>query len=144
MSDDLNYEYILDAFQFLPDWESRYEFIEDLGKKLPPMDEALKIDANRVHGCMSMVWVKAVESGEDGAIEIHADSDTSTIKGIVAILVAIYRGMSAQQILDTDTDARFDELGLFDHLSPTRHVGVYAIVEHTRRQAGELLAVSGA
>lgn len=133
MSDDLRYDYILDAFQFLPDWETRYGFIEDLGKKLPPMDDALKTDENRVHGCMSMVWIKTEET-DGGIVIVHGDSDTSTIKGIVAILVAIYKDMTPTQILETDTDAKFEELGLFDHLSPTRHVGVYAIVEHARRQ----------
>jgi cysteine desulfuration protein SufE len=137
MSDDLRYEYILEAFSFLPDWETRYQFIEDLGRKLPIMDDGLKTDENRVHGCMSMVWIKL--SSAEGKVVIEGDSDTSTIKGIVAILVAIHRDQTAQELLDTDTDARFDELGLFDHLSPTRHVGVYAIVEKIRDQAKGLL-----
>jgi len=143
MSDELTYDYILDGFEFLPDWESRYQFIEDLGRKLPPMDDALKTDENRVHGCMSMVWVKTESAADGPALVIHGDSDTSTIKGVVAILVAIFRGMTAHEVLDTDTDARFDELGLFDHLSPTRHVGVYAIVEKIRTQAAALVDQPG-
>ncbi len=139
MSDELTYDYIHEAFDFLPDWESRYQFIEDLGKKLAPMDDTLKTDANRVHGCMSMVWIKAEPRG-DGKVVIHGDCDTSTIKGVVAIVIAIFRDKTPAQILDVDADDRFEELGLFDHLSPTRHVGVYAIVEHVRRQAGDLLA----
>lgn len=139
MTDDLNFEYILDAFSFLPDWESRYEFIEDLGKKMPIMDDANKIDEYRVHECMSIVWVKADTLDTHGIVQIEGDSDTSTIKGIVAILYSIYRGMNPEQILETDTDAKFDLLGLFEHLSPTRHVGVYAIVEKIRRQAQGLL-----
>ena len=111
MSDELTYDYIREAFEFLPDWESRYEFIEDLGKTLPSMDESLKTDANRVHGCMSLVHVKA-DVGEDGTVVLHGDCDTSTIKGVVAIVLAIYRGKSASQILQIDADERFEELGL--------------------------------
>jgi cysteine desulfuration protein SufE len=139
MSDELRYEYILDAFRFLPDWESRYEFIEDLGKKLPPMDDNLKCDENRVQGCMSLVWIKAEKDSGSDVIILHGDSNASTIKGIVAILVAIFHGKTAREVLDTDTDEKFEELGLFDHLSPTRHVGVYAIVEQARRQVQAML-----
>lgn len=139
MSDDLQYDYVREAFQFLPDWESRYEFIEDLGKKLPPMDEYLKNDENRVHGCMSLVWIKARRQENSETVIIQGDSDTSTIKGIVAILISIYKGKTPHEILDMDTDEKFEELGLFDHLSPTRHVGVYAIVEQARRQVQAIL-----
>lgn len=138
MSDELTYDYIKEAFDYLPDWESRYQFIDDLGRKLPPMDDALKTDDNRVHGCMSKVWVKAQSDAGDAPVILHGDCDTSTIKGVVAIIVAMYRGMTPREVLDTDADEKFEELGLFDHLSPTRHVGVYAIVEQVRGQVGRL------
>lgn len=137
MPDAPTYAYIREGFAFLPDWESRYQFIDDLGGMLPPMDEALKVDDNRVHGCMSLVHVHASRRA-DGIIEITGDCDTATIKGVVAIIIAIYRGLDAKQVLDIDADERFEALGLFDHLSPTRHVGVYAIVEQIRRQVAAL------
>ncbi len=139
MREELSIDYILDAFSFLQDWESRYEFIADLGKRLPDMDADLKTDENRVHGCMSLVWIKAALDA-DGKVVIHGDSDASTIKGLVAILVSIYRDCTPGEILAIDPDQRFDELGLFDHLSPTRHVGVYAMFEHARKQVQQLAA----
>ncbi len=137
MREELTIDYILDAFSFLQDWESRYEFIDDLGKRLPVMDPELKTDENRVHACMSLVWIKS-ELDPNGKVVIHGDSDASTIKGLVAILVSLYRDRTPAEILDIDPDARFAELGLFDHLSPTRHVGVYAMFEHTRSQVRQL------
>ncbi len=139
MTDELHFEYVLEAFQFLDDWESRYQFIEDLAKKLPEMDSCYKTDENRVHGCMSLVWLKALQPIDSQEIVFQGDSDASTIKGIVAILLSIYAGKTAREILALDEDQKFDELKLFDHLSPTRHVGVYAIVELARAQVRTLL-----
>ncbi|MFT5112171.1 MAG: cysteine desulfuration protein SufE [Parasphingorhabdus sp.] len=137
MNDTLTYPYIHEAFQYLEDWESRYQFIIDLGNKLPSMPEEFKNTHTRIHQCMSMVWIYPYLS-EDGTVAFHGHSDTDTIKGIVAILIAIYAGKLPQEIVQIDTDDKFEELGLFDHLSPTRHVGVYAMVEQTRKQVGEL------
>ena len=131
----VDFERVKETFQFLGDWEPRYEFIVELGTKLPPMDESLKTDATRVHECMSMVWIKVVPDSEDAnRFVLHGDCDTSTVKGLVAILVSLYQGKTADEILDLDVDQAFRELGLFDHLSPTRHVGVYAMVRHIQAQ----------
>jgi len=139
MTEELQFSYVLEAFQFLEDWESRYQFIEDLGRKLPPMQGEFKTSEHQVHGCMSLVWLKALPPDDSGIITFEGDSDTSTIKGIVAILMSIYLGKTAEEILAIDTDQKFAELHLFDHLSPTRHVGVYAMVEHARDQASQFL-----
>jgi len=134
MNEELQYSYVTEAFQFLQDWETRYQFIEDMGRKLPPMDEQYKISEYQVHACMSMVWIKAFKTEGSNIIYFQGDSDTSTIKGIVAILMSIYYQKTAAEILKIDADEKFSELQLFDHLSPTRHVGVYAMVEHARNQ----------
>ena len=139
MNEELQYSYVEEAFQFLEDWESRYQFIEDMGKKLPPMEAQYKVSEYQVHACMSMVWIKAFKSEDNEVIVFQGDSDTSTIKGIVAILMSIYYGKTAAQIVEIDADEKFSELQLFDHLSPTRHVGVYAMVEHARSQARRFL-----
>lgn len=137
MNDPLTYDYVQEGFEFLEDWDSRYQFIIDLGLKLPDMPDDLKTDHTRVHQCMSKVWIHPFLL-EDGSVSFFGDSETNTIKGIVAILIAVYGGKTVDQILAIDADQRFEELGLFDHLSPTRHVGVYAMVEQTRTQVRNL------
>ena len=127
---------IAEVFDFLDDWEQRYEFLIELGAKLPPFPAADQLDSNRVMGCMSKVWIVVQpDAGQPDRLRFHGDSDTSTVKGLVALLVALYSGRSAEEVLATDADAFFDRLGLFDHLSPTRHVGVYAMVEKVRALA---------
>ncbi len=132
---------IAEAFEFLGDWEQRYQFLIELGERLPVLDEHHKNEANRVHGCMSKVWLIA-ERDETNPSILHliGDSDNGTVKGLVAILLAMYSGHSAQQVLTIDADEMFDELGLYDHLSPTRHVGVYAMVEKIKSLAREFLS----
>ena len=137
MSEALTYSTIHEGFEFLEDWDSRYQYIIDLGLKLPDMPEDYKNDHTRVHQCMSRVWIHPY-LGSDKTVEFFGHSDTDTIKGIVAILIAIYSHKTIDQILATDADEKFEELGLFDHLSPTRHVGVYAMVEQTRQQVADL------
>jgi cysteine desulfuration protein SufE len=129
-------ERIIQTFEFLQDWESRYQFLIELGGKLDALQEADKIEDNRVHGCMSKVWIVARPSEtHPGAIELRGDSDASTVKGLVALIVALYSDKTPEQILAADADELFHRLGLFDHLSPTRHVGVYAMVEFVRNLA---------
>ncbi len=121
---------IAEAFEFLGDWEQRYQYLIELGERLPAMDAVHKTNASQVHGCVSNVWLIA-ERDEDNpsALRIYGDSDNSTVRGLVAILLAMYSGQAAEKIVAMDADRLFDELGLYDHLSPTRHVGVYAMVE---------------
>ncbi|MBI3153946.1 MAG: SufE family protein [Burkholderiales bacterium] len=128
---------IVEVFEFFDDWEQRYQFLIDLGAKLPPFPASAQREENRVAGCMSKVWIVAHPDADDPRrLRFHGDSDTSTVKGLVALLVTLYSGRSAEDVLATDADAFFERLGLFDHLSPTRHVGVYAMVEKIRALAG--------
>jgi len=128
-----NFDDIVDAFQFISDWETRYQFLVDLGEKLPPLDSIHQVDENLVHGCMSKVWIAAERDEVDpGVLNILGDCDTPTIKGLVAVLIALYSGNTPEAILQIDADQVFEKLGLYDHLSPNRHVGVYAIVEQIK------------
>jgi cysteine desulfuration protein SufE len=127
---------IIEVFEFLGDWEQRYQYLIELGAKLPEFPPAEQRDENRVTGCMSKVWIVARPDPDDPhRILFHGDSDASTVKGLVALLVSLYSGRTAEDVLATDADDLFERLGLFDHLSPTRHVGVYAMVEKIRALA---------
>jgi len=126
---------IVDVFEMLGDWELRYQYLVELGEQIAPMPEALKTDANKVKGCMSQVWVAAYPDQHDNRIwHFHGDCDTSIIKGVLALLIQLVDGKSRQQILELDVDEIFEKLQLYDHLSPNRHVGIYAIVALMKQQ----------
>jgi cysteine desulfuration protein SufE len=124
------FDEIVDTFQFISDWEARYHFLVELGEGLPPLDGIHQVDKNQVHGCMSKVWIAAEpDEVNPRMLNFIGDCDTATIKGLVAVLIALYSGNTPQAVLDINADQVFEKLGLYDHLSPHRHVGVYAIVE---------------
>ena len=125
---------LADNFELLGDWESRFGYLIDLGKELPPMDAADKCDANRVHGCQAQVWMKLMPEA-DARITIMADSDAFIVKGLIAVLLTIYSGKTTQEILDTDAQAQLDRLQLASHLSPTRKNGLFAMVKRVRELA---------
>lgn len=130
------FDEIVEAFQFISDWETRYQFLVQLGEELPKLDPIYQVDENLVRGCMSKVWIAAEPDEADPCIlNFVGDCDTATIKGIVAVLIALYSGNTVQAVLDIDADQVFEKLGLYDHLSPNRHVGVYAIVEKIKQCA---------
>lgn len=130
---------IVETFELLGDWEQRYEYLVQLGEQLPPMPESLKTERNKVKGCMSQVWVHAyaVADGE-GRIRYHGDCDTSIIKGVLALLIRLSNDKHSTQIAQLDVDEIFTRLQLDEHLSPQRHIGVYAIVELMKAQARAL------
>jgi len=133
----INYERVIETFDFLHDWDARYHFITELGEKLPDFPDSHRVEAYLVPECMSTVFIQAVRDPQ-GRYTFRGDCDTSTVKGVVAILLAMFHGQTAQEIADFDADAGFERLGLFDHLSPTRHVGVYAMVQRVKRQVAAL------
>ncbi len=126
---------IVDIFELLGDWDQRYEYLIDLGVKLPMMPGELKTEDNRVKGCMSKVWISAYL--EDEQVKFHGDSDTSVIKGILALLISLCDGLTAQQIQALDMDEIFKALNLDEHLSPNRHFGVYAMFDLMKQKAVE-------
>lgn len=125
---------LVDNFELLGDWESRFAYLIDLGKGLPPMDAADQTDANRVHGCQAQVWMK-LSLGADGGITITADSDAFIVKGLITVLLTIYSGKTAREILETDGQAQLERLQLASHLSPTRKNGLFAMVQRVRELA---------
>jgi cysteine desulfuration protein SufE len=132
---------IVDTLEFLGDWEARYQYLMELGEKLPPMPQALKTDDNHVKACMSTVYVAALPMpGQDDRISFVGDCDTAIIKGVLAVLISLCSERSSAQIQAIDMDEIFRQLQLDEHLSPNRHVGVYAIFELMKKQAGELAA----
>jgi len=126
----------IEDFELLGDWDQRYHYLVEVGERLPPMPTADKIEANWVRECMSTVHLAAhPDGGTPPRLHYTGDCDTAIIKGVVAILVKLLSGKTAHEIEHTDVDALFAGLRLDEHLSPNRHVGVYAIVEQMRRQA---------
>jgi cysteine desulfuration protein SufE len=129
---------IIETFDLLGDWDKRYQYLIEIGERLPPMDPGDKVDGNRVMECMSTVHVVAkptTRAEDSGVIQFDGDCDTAIIKGVVALLVGLFSGKSAAEIEALDVDALFEGLQLEEHLSPNRHVGVYAIVNKMKAQA---------
>jgi cysteine desulfuration protein SufE len=140
-----NLEDYVDAFELLGDWEQRYEYLVELGEKLPSLPEEARKDHNKVKGCISQVWVHAYHKPDEGnRIYYHTDCDTTTIKGVLALLVDLMSGRTNDEIQAVDLDEIFERLNLYDHLSPSRHVGVYSIVQLMKEQAQALSQASAA
>ena len=130
---------IADIFELLGDWEQRYQYLIELGEQLPEMPSRYKTDDNRVKPCMSQVWVHAyADQDDEDALYYHGDCDTSVIKGVLALLIQLAESKNADEIQQLNVDDVFERLNLGEHLSPNRHVGVYAIVELMKQQAREL------
>lgn len=123
-------------FSFLDDWEDRYAYLIELGKNLPPMDDADKNAQTKVDGCMSQVWLKTSFDGEK--LSFVADSDAFIVKGLIAVLQAILSNQMPAYILKTNVEEAFCELGLDTHLSPTRRNGFFSMVARVKEQAAAL------
>ena len=133
---------ILESLAFLDTWEDRYRFIIDLGRELPPMDEALKTDGSKVRGCMSQVWLVGTADGAaPPRLHFLADSDALIVKGLIGVLLAIYQDRTPAEVLGTDIADVFERLGLEQHLSVNRRNGFYAMVERIKGIAREAAAV---
>ncbi|WP_058834803.1 SufE family protein [Luteimonas abyssi] len=128
---------IRDEFAFFGDWSERYQYLIDLGRKLPTFPEDWKTEANRLHGCQSMVWI--VPSGNTGRLDFAAASDSAIVSGLIYLALRVYSGRSAQDIVDTEPDY-IAAIGLAKHLSPTRSNGLAALVAEIRDNARRALA----
>jgi cysteine desulfuration protein SufE len=136
-------EEIVDTFEFLDDWDQRYQYLMELGEHLPALPEELKTEENWVKPCMSTVHV-AAESvpGQPGQIRFRGDCDTAIIKGVLGLLIDLLSYRTLDEIHSTDVDGLFKRLQLEEHLSPSRHVGIYAIVDKMIERAEALDARS--
>ncbi|MDX1761525.1 MAG: SufE family protein [Christiangramia sp.] len=123
---------VIDEFSMFDDWMQRYEYMIELGKSLPLIDEKYKIDENLIKGCQSKVWVHAELEGDK--LVFTADSDAIITKGIVAILIRVFSDQHPSQIIEADTKF-IDEIGLKEHLSPTRANGLVSMIKQLKMYA---------
>jgi len=135
---------ILANFEFLDDWDERYRYLIELGRMLPPLPEEARTERNKVQGCASQVWLLTEfnRAGERPSLEIVGESDAHIVRGLVAILIALYRGKSPEEVAGLDPSAIFKDLGLSEHLTPQRSNGVRSMVERIRNDARAAAALS--
>lgn len=128
---------IIADFEFLDDWEDRYRYVIELGRALRPFPEPARTDANKVRGCASQVWLATavVTATPQPRLTFAGDSDAHIVRGLIAILLAVYSGRTADEILAIDANAILRTLGLADHLSAQRSNGLTAMVERIRSDA---------
>ena len=136
---------ISENFAILDEWDDRYRYLIELGRMLPPLPEAARNDANKVQGCASQVWLTTgVAPGPSGPVlSFTGDSDAHIVRGLIAILFAMYSQKPARDIVATDALAVFDRLGLREHLTPQRSNGLKSMVGRIRDDARNALAVAG-
>lgn len=125
-------------FEMLDDWEDRYRYVIELGRGLEPLPDDARTPANKVQGCVSQVWLRTSArqgAGHGPSLHFIGDSDAHIVRGLIAILLAIYSDRPADEILATDSQAMLDRLGLSDHLTPQRSNGLMAMVKRIRADA---------
>ena len=134
-------------FALLDEWEDRYRYLIELGRGLAPLPADQRTDANKVRGCASQVWLASGTrpngAGSSPVLELQGDSDAHIVRGLIAVLFALYGGKTAEEVLRTDAGATFAELGLKEHLTPQRSNGFFSMVERVRADA-QALSAAGA
>lgn len=128
---------IADTFDFLDDWEERYRHVIELGRAMPPLEEALRVPATKVDGCASQVWIVPEIAGEgrSAVFRFRGDSDALIVRGLIAILAALYSGLTVEEVLKVDAGRELGRLGLNEHLSSQRSNGLKAMVGRIRALA---------
>ena len=130
-----NFEEIAETFEFLDDWEDRYRHVIDLGRALDPLEDAFKVPATKVDGCASQVWL--LPNTDDGVFTFRGDSDAMIVRGLIAVLAALYNGVPVGEGGAIDARAELGRLGLNDHLSAQRSNGLRAMVERIKLAAAQ-------
>ena len=128
------FEEIADTFEFLDDWEDRYRHVIELGKAMPPLDAAFRVPATKVDGCASQVWIRPMVEGSGPAarFDFQGESDAMIVRGLIAVLHALYSGLTVTEVLGVDAAVELARLGLNDHLSAQRSNGLRSMVERIR------------
>ena len=136
------FEEIADDFAFLDDWEDRYRYVIELGRAMPPFEEALKVPGTKVDGCASQVWILPRIAGEGAAarFDFDGDSDALIVRGLIAVLHALYAGLTPAEVVAVDAPRELGRLGLDQHLSSQRSNGLRAMVARIRGLADATLA----
>jgi cysteine desulfuration protein SufE len=140
-------EEIIENFAVLDDWDDRYRYLIELGRELPPLAEAAHSDANKVQGCASQVWLDTHvrrDGGGEPVLMFDGDSDAHIVRGLIAVLFAIFSGKAARDILETDALALFARMGLREHLTPQRSNGFRSMVERIRADARNAVSTATA
>lgn len=125
---ELTLDEVNENFEFLEDWEDRYGYIIELGRKSPAIPESARTDDNQIFGCQSQVWYLATRAEDSGLLHVLIDSDAHIVKGLAAIVMLATNAQNARRVADMDLHAIFDKLGLLNHLSPTRGNGLRAMI----------------
>ena len=133
-----DFEDLVDTFEFLDDWEDRYRHVIDMGKAMDPLEDALRVPATKVDGCASQVWL--VPKIEDGIFTFRGESDAMIVRGLIAVLLALYNNQPVDEVIMIDAVAELGRLGLNDHLSAQRSNGLRAMVERIRSTAAAAAA----
>nr|WP_323781059.1 SufE family protein [Amylibacter sp.] len=136
------FQEIVETFEFLDDWEDRYRHVIELGKAMPPLDEAFQVDATKVDGCASQVWIvpKIDGQGPDAIFRFQGESDAMIVRGLITILLALFNNVRLQDVVDTDAAAAFALLGLDQHLSAQRSNGLRAMIVRIQSLAQQNIA----
>ena len=124
---------LIDEFSFFENWEDKYQYLIDLGRNVPKMDEKLKVDENKLKGCQSVVYFSN-SVNNDGSINFIANSDAAIVQGLIALMLKVYSGRKPQEILDIDTNF-LKQIGLDEHLSPTRKNGLSSLISSIKNAA---------
>ena len=130
----MTFDEIKESLEFLDDWEDRYKFVIDLGNELAPLSDDERVRENRVEGCVSQVWIVFDET-ENDKLTLRGDSDALIVKGLVAIVVALYSGKTAQEMTDTPALEIFEEIGMSEHLTSQRANGLKSMIEYIDAEA---------
>lgn len=142
MLPQLTPQQLVEHFQVFDDWEQRYEYLIDLGKQLPAFPESARNESHRVRGCVSNVWISA-DRDEQGNLVLLGDSDAFIVKGLIAIVIILCNHQSPQTILKLDITKLFNEIGLAQHLTPSRSNGLYSMINYVRRLAQAMADMRG-
>ena len=129
------FEEIADTLEFLDDWEERYRHVIELGKEMPPLDDTFRVPAYKVDGCVSQVWLRPMATPE--RFDFQGDSDAMIVRGLVAILHALYAGLTPAEVLSVDARAAMERLNLVEHLSSQRSNGLKAMIGRLQDVAAE-------
>ena len=129
-----SFDDIIADFAFIDDWDEKYRYLIDLGKRLEPLADAERSDANKVRGCASQVWLVTEE--EDGKLTVRGDSDAAIVRGLVGVVIALFGGRTREEIRALDADAKLAELDLSDHITPQRSNGVASMIRRLKAEAG--------
>ena len=132
------FEEIVETFEFLDDWEDRYRHVIDMGRAMDPLEDALKVPATKVDGCASQVWL--VPEIKEGRFAFRGESDAMIVRGLIAVLHALYSGLPVADVVKVDAAQELARLGLNDHLSAQRSNGLRAMIERIRTVAAEAAA----